>query len=90
MIKIIRKRKMAHFTVRGNIHLFVFTPEGKEGEQIPPINGLMAIWRWIGSHFHDWIDCNGVASSTKFPTELLEWGRKLSGFWEETPWKDYR
>ena len=27
--------------------------------------------RWMGSHFHDWIDYNGVA----FPIELLEWGR---------------
>ena len=28
--------------------------------------------RWMGSHFHDWIDYNGVA----FSTELLEWGLK--------------
>ena len=27
--------------------------------------------RWMGSHFHDWIDYNGVA----FSIELLEWGR---------------
>ena len=32
--------------------------------------------RWMGSHFHDWIDYNGVA----FSTELLEWGRIFSGF----------
>ena len=25
--------------------------------------------RWMGSHFHDWIDYNGVS----FSTELLEW-----------------
>ena len=31
---------------------------------------------WIVSHFHDWIDCNGVA----FSTELLEWGRTFSDF----------
>ena len=31
---------------------------------------------WMGSHFHDWIDCNGVA----FSTELLQWGRIFSGF----------
>ena len=36
---------------------------------------------WLGSYFHDWIDYNGVAFSTEFPTELLKWGRKLSGFW---------
>ena len=33
--------------------------------------------RWMGSHFHDWIDCNGV----EFSTELLEWGRIFLGFW---------
>ena len=27
--------------------------------------------RWMGSHFHDWVDYNGVA----FSIELLEWGR---------------
>ena len=34
---------------------------------------------WMGSHFHDWIDYNGVA----FSTELLEWGRIFSGFWSK-------
>ena len=38
--------------------------------------------RWMRSHFYGWIDYNGVA----FSTELLEWGRKLSGFWEEKCW----
>ena len=33
--------------------------------------------RWMGSHFHDWIDYNGVA----FSIELLEWGRTFSDFW---------
>ena len=33
--------------------------------------------RWMGLHFHDWIDYNGVA----FSIELLEWGRIFSGFW---------
>ena len=32
--------------------------------------------RWMGSHFHDWIDYYGVA----FSIELLEWGRIFSGF----------
>ena len=32
--------------------------------------------RWMGSHFHDWIDYNGVT----FLVELLEWGRTFSGF----------
>ena len=33
--------------------------------------------RWMGSHFHDWIDYNGVA----FSMELLEGGRTLAGSW---------
>ena len=32
--------------------------------------------RWMGSHFHDWIDYNGVA----FSKELLEWGRTFSDY----------
>ena len=36
-----------------------------------PTNRLMGMCRWMGSHFHDWIDYNGVA----FSTALLEWGR---------------
>ena len=30
----------------------------------------------MGLHFHDWIDCNGVA----FSIELLGWGRSFSDF----------
>ena len=33
--------------------------------------------RWMLSHFHDWIDYNGVA----FSVELLEWGHTFSDFW---------
>ena len=44
---------------------------GGEGGVLP-INGLMGMCRWMGSHLHDWIDYNGVA----FSTELLEWGRR--------------
>ena len=29
---------------------------------------------WMESHFHDWIDYNGVA----FSIELLQWGRTFS------------
>ena len=39
-------------------------------------NRLMGICCRMGSHFHDWIDYNGVA----FSTELLEWGRMFSKF----------
>ena len=31
----------------------------------------------MGSHFHDWINYNGVA----FSIELLEWGRTFSDVW---------
>ena len=34
--------------------------------------------RWMGSHFFDWIDYNGVA----FSIALLEWGRTFSDFLE--------
>ena len=37
----------------------------------------MGMCRWMGLHFHDWIDYSGVALST----ELLEWGRTFSDFW---------
>ena len=32
---------------------------------------LMNMCDWMGSHFHDWIDYNGVV----FSIDLLEWGR---------------
>ena len=36
--------------------------------------------RWMGSHFHNWTDYNGVT----FLVELLEWGRTFSGsFWDK-------
>ena len=36
--------------------------------------------RWMGSHFHNWTDYNGVT----FLVELLEWGRKFifQDFWD--------
>ena len=46
------------------------------GGGVLPSNRLMGMCRWMGSHFHDWIDYNGVA----FSIELLEWGRIFSGF----------
>ena len=44
------------------------------GGGVLPYKRLMGMCRWIGSHFHDWIDYNGVA----FSIELLEWGRTFS------------
>ena len=45
-----------------------------------PYKRLMGMCRLMGSHFHDWIDYNGVA----FSIELLEWGRTFSDFWGKT------
>ena len=35
--------------------------------------------RWMGSHFHNWTDYNGVT----FLVELLEWGRKFRDSWDK-------
>ena len=48
------------------------TPEGR----LLPYRRVMGMCRWMGSHFHDWIDYNRVA----FSIELLEWGRTFSDF----------
>ena len=40
-----------------------------------PSNRLMGMCRWMGSHFHDCIDYNGVA----FSTELLGMGSHIFG-----------
>ena len=45
-----------------------------------PYKRLMGMWRWMGSHFHNWIDYNGVA----FSIELLQLGRTFSDFWVKT------
>jgi len=41
-----------------------------------PSNRLMGMRRWMGSHFHDWIDYSRVV----FSIELLEWGHTYRGF----------
>ena len=41
-----------------------------------PSKRLLEMCRWMGSHFHNWTDYSGVT----FLVELLEWGRKFSGF----------
>ena len=40
------------------------------------VKRLLGMCRWMGSHFHNWFDYNGVI----FLVELLEWGRTFSGF----------
>ena len=44
---------------------------GGVGEGVPPYKRLVGTFCWMGSHFHDWIDYNGVT----FSIELLEWSR---------------
>ena len=46
------------------------------GGGVLPCKRLLGICRWIGSHFHNWTDYNGVTVIV----ELLEWGRTFSGF----------
>ena len=50
---------------------------GGGGGGVPPYKRLMGTCRWMGSHFYNCIDCNGVALSK----ELLEWGHTFSDFW---------
>ena len=41
-----------------------------------PSKRLLGMYRCMGLYFHNWTDYNGVT----FLVELLEWGRKFSGF----------
>ena len=41
-----------------------------------PYKRLMGMCRWMGSHFQNWMDFNGVA----FSIELLEWGCTFCDF----------
>ena len=34
------------------------------------------MFRWMGLHFPDWVDCNGVT----FSLELMEWGHTYLEF----------
>ena len=52
------------------------------GGSIFSINRLMGMCHWMGSHFHDWIDYNGVA----FSIELLGWGHS---FWDFGSQKEF-
>ena len=44
-----------------------------------PYKRLSGMCRWMLSHFHDWIDYNGVT----FSIDLLEWGHTFLDFWGE-------
>ena len=56
---------------------FPFSPFVPGGGGVLPYKRLMGMCRWMGLHFHDWSDYNGVA----FSIELLEWGCQFSDFW---------
>ena len=45
------------------------------GGGILPFQRLMGMCRWIGSHFHDWIDYNGIAFSI-----VTKMGSHIFGF----------
>ena len=49
---------------------------GKGPEGLLLSKRLLRMCRWMGLHFHNWTDYIGVT----FLVELLEWGRKFSGF----------
>ena len=55
----------------GSVNLAAKVPRG-----VLPSKRLLGMCRWMGSHFHNWTDYNGVT----FLVELLEWGRTFSGF----------
>ena len=54
----------------------VLASRGVGGGGVLPHKRLMGMCRWMGPHFHDWIDYNRVA----FSIELLERGRTFSDF----------
>ena len=47
-----------------------------QGGGVLPSNRLIGMCRWMRSHFHSWIDYNGVA----FSLELLDWDGTFSAF----------
>ena len=68
------------------VHIMVLTSReldslvrvpGGGGGGLLPYESLMGMCCWMGSHFRDWIDYNGVT----FSIELLEWGHTFSDFW---------
>ena len=56
------------------------------GGGVLPYKRLIGMCRWMGSHFHDSIDYNGVA----FSIDLLEWGGtfRIFGVSRDSKWED--
>ena len=57
--------------------LTVFDPEPMPTAErlVLPYKRLLGMCRWMGSHFHDWTDYNGVA----YLVQLIEWDRTFLG-----------
>ena len=47
------------------------------GGGVLPYKRLIGMCRWMGSHFHEWIDYNGVA----FSIEFTRMASHIFGFW---------
>ena len=62
-------------SIQTEVRSFPFNYALTPGEVLP-YKRLMGMFRWMGSHFHGWIDYNGAA----FSISLLEWGRTFSDF----------
>ena len=69
------RRAFLSDTRQTEVRSFPFNYALTPGEVLP-YKRLMGMCRWMGSYFHGWIDCNGVA----FSMALLEWGRTFSDF----------
>ena len=63
-------------TKQNDVHLGIRSYIKLRGGGVLPCKRLIGMCRWMGSHFHDWNDYNGVT----FSIDLLEWGRKFSDF----------
>ena len=59
-----------HYETPSEISSASGPPRGGGGEGVLPYKRLMGMRRWLGSHFHDWVDYDGVA----FSIELLVMG----------------
>ena len=51
--------------------VLVFEPEEGGGGMVIPYKRLIGMCRWLGSHFYDWIDYNGVGHFRTF------WGKTV-------------
>ena len=64
-------------SIRVCLAYVAWQPGGRGVGGLLPYKRLVGMCRWMGPHFQEWSDYNGVA----FSRELLEWGRAFSDFW---------